>query len=141
MTKQAALEGGCLCGNLRYKPQASPIDAGYCHCRLCQRSSGAPVLAWATFPVESLAYEAGSPSVYRSSPHGQREFCGKCGTQIAYREIDCATTVDLNLATLDHPEALQPQYHIWTQSRISWFDTADALPRYEDAGPDRPSSE
>ena len=37
--------GACLCGSLRYAITAPPIDAGYCHCRLCQRSAGAPVLA------------------------------------------------------------------------------------------------
>ena len=136
MATKDVFSGGCLCGRLRYSADAPPVDAGYCHCRLCQRSSGAPVLAWASFPIGSFAYADSSPAIYRSSPHGQREFCARCGTQLAFRDLNRGTTVDVNIASLDEPEALEPEYHIWTQSRIRWFDTADDLPRHSDAGPD-----
>ena len=139
MTKPLETTGGCLCGALRYAVHGDPIDAGYCHCRVCQRSSGAPVLAWASFPTGAFAYTKGSPATYRSSPRAGREFCAACGTQIAFRE-DGATRVDLNIASLDQPDPFAPQYHIWTQSRIPWFETADDLPRYPDAGPDGESS-
>ena len=74
-----------MCGRLRYAAR-DPIDAGYCHCRMCQRSSGAPVLAWVSFPVAAFAWEAGAPSVYQSSDRGQREFCPSCGTQLVFRD-------------------------------------------------------
>ena len=38
--------------------------------------------------------------------------------------------LDVTLISLDDPEAVRPSYHIWTASRIAWFDTADDLPRY-----------
>jgi hypothetical protein len=126
--------GGCLCGALRYGAQVEPVDVGYCHCRLCQRSSGAPVLAWASFPVDSFAYTDGSPASYRSSSRASREFCASCGTQILFRE-DGRARVDLSVASLDQPEAVSPRYHIWTASQLAWFDTVDALPRYPDDGP------
>jgi hypothetical protein len=130
------LEGGCLCGAMRYRIAAAPIDAGYCHCRMCQRSSGAPVLPWLTVAVADFAYTAGTPKIYRSSSHSHREFCGTCGTQIAFRRTQGATTVDVTLASLSEPGLVPPQYHIWRQSRIPWFETTDALPRHDDAGPD-----
>ena len=89
----------------------------------------------ASFPEKAFVYTLGSPASYRSSPGAVREFCPKCGTQIAFRE-DGAGTVDFNVASLDRPAALSPQYHIWTESRIPWFETADALPRHRDEGPD-----
>jgi hypothetical protein len=135
MERTAERTGGCLCGALRYAARGEPIDAGYCHCRICQRSSGAPVLAWATFPEDAFAYTRGAPATYRSSERAGREFCASCGTQIAFRE-DGATRVDLNLGSLDDPASLPPEYHIWTESRITWFETRDELPRYPDAGPD-----
>ena len=135
MASRDEIRGGCLCENLRYVSEVLPNETGYCHCRLCQRSTGAPVLAWATFPVAAFAYEKGTPKIYRSSSHGQREFCDLCGTQIAYRESVGATTVDINVATLDAPEAHPPESHVWTGSRIAWFETADELPRFEDEGP------
>jgi hypothetical protein len=137
MSATEAFSGGCMCGSLRYAAR-DRIDAGYCHCRMCQRSSGAPVLAWVSFPAQAFAYESGSPAVYRSSDHGQREFCPSCGTQVAFRDTLRKTNVDVNIGSLDHPDAVEPQYHIWIGSRVAWFDTADDLPRYPDDGPDAP---
>ena len=132
-----ALEGGCLCGAVQYRIGVAPLDAGYCHCRLCQRSSGAPALAWLTAQIHGFSYTKGRPAVFPSSPHSQREFCSACGTQIAFRRSDSPTTVDVTLASLHDPSLIAPQYHIWRNSKIAWFETADSLPRHQDAGPDR----
>jgi hypothetical protein len=130
------LHGGCLCEAIRYSAQAPPLDVGYCHCRSCQRVSGAPVLVWVTVPVASFRYEGRSPAIYPSSAHGQREFCPQCGSQLAFREGPQAASLDLNVGGLDDPGAVAPDRHIWTANRIAWFDTADPLPRHEDGGPE-----
>ena len=124
-------EGGCLCGALRYRVDAEPLDTGYCHCTMCQRSTGAPVLAWASIPVESFAYTRGQPAIYRSSSWGQREFCASCGAQICYRDTEGAKTVEINVGGLDEPASYPPKHHIFTGDRIPWFETADDLPQYE----------
>jgi hypothetical protein len=129
--------GGCLCGSLQYQIDKQPIDAGYCHCRICQRSAGAPVLPWATFSISAFTYTRGKPSIYLSSEVHQREFCGNCGTQIVFRKIEHPNTIDVTIASLDDPEILAPEYHIWTQSQISWFEISDRLPHYRDASIDR----
>jgi hypothetical protein len=139
MADAQIFEGGCLCGGLRYRA-SEPIDAGYCHCRLCQRSSGAPVLAWASFSAAAFSYTAGDPRTYSSSPTGRRDFCASCGTQIAFRSSQTPDRIDLNIATLDDPTAIEPEYHIWVGSRIPWLEISDDLPRYADEGPDTPSS-
>jgi hypothetical protein len=122
--------GGCLCGAIRYGSLARPVDAGYCHCRMCQRLSGSTVLPWASFATGAFSYTRGSPRIYRSSAHGQREFCADCGSQIAFRTVDDDATVEVNIGTMDDPTSVTPRYHIWCNSRVSWFDTADALPRH-----------
>lgn len=134
--KTRRLLGKCLCGRVRYRVVLPPIDAGFCHCRLCQRSAGAPVLAWATFPGAAFRYTRGEPRVHRSSRQAARDFCGDCGTQLCFRR-DRSEQVDVTLATLDDPRRIAPEYHIWTASRVSWFETADRLPRHRDGGPDR----
>lgn len=131
------LEGGCLCGAIRYRIHGSRIDAGYCHCRICQQSAGAPVLAWVTVPVAAFSYIQGQPAVYRSSEHAQREFCDRCGTQLVFRRVQATRTVDITIASLDDPSLIAPEFHIWRMSRIAWFETHDSLPRFDDAGPDR----
>lgn len=122
-----------MCGALRYELRAAPIDTGYCHCSMCRRSTGAPVLAWASVPVAGFAYVQGTPAVYRSSSWGQREFCTRCGTQICYRQSEGARTVDVNTGSLDDPAACPPGMHIYFADRVPWFDTSDRLPRHPGA--------
>ena len=126
----AILKGGCLCGALRYEASEPPVDTGYCHCTICRRSTGAPVLAWASVPVKSFAYVQGTPALYHSSSWGHREFCARCGTQICYRQTKDARNVDLNTGSLDDPGLCPPAMHIYYADRIAWFDTADTLPRH-----------
>ncbi len=128
-------EGGCLCGALRFRAEVRPIDTGYCHCTLCRRSTGAPVLAWASFPVDAFAYTTGRAARYDSSSWGHREFCNRCGTQIAFRETDGATTIEVNVGCMDDTSAFPPEYHIYVNDRISWFDTVDDLPRHAGSKP------
>lgn len=134
-TKQTHLTGGCLCRALRYEVNSAPTWTGYCHCTLCQRSTGAPVLAFASVPVGSFNLVNGEPARYPSSNHGERWFCATCGTQIAYCEIDDPDEVDLNVGSLDDPNSVPPQCHIFESSRIVWFNTDDDLPRFAESEP------
>jgi hypothetical protein len=128
-------EGGCLCGALRFVAEVRPVATGYCHCTLCRRSTGAPVLGWASFPVEKFSYSKGRATRYASSDWGHREFCNLCGTQICYRQTDGATTVDVNVGCMDDPSEFPPKHHIYAKDRISWFETADDLPRHAESAP------
>jgi hypothetical protein len=123
--------GECCCGALRYVSNLPPLECGYCHCVICQKTSAAPALVFASFPIHEFRYTRGTPAIYHSSEHGNREFCSLCGTQIAFREADDAETVDVNVGSLDDPLMVSPEYHIWCQSRVSWFETADSLPEYQ----------
>ena len=129
------LEGGCLCGQLRYRVSLAPIDSGYCHCRMCQKSSGAPLQAMAEIPVAGFAFIEGESKAYCSSPGAVRHFCPHCGSQLTFRMAEDPTYVSINTPTLDRPEALPPRMHIWRESRIPWFEVKDDLPRYDRDGP------
>ena len=101
------LTGGCLCGEVRYRITAAPVEALYCHCRMCQRAHGAPVIAWLTVPLDAFAVTKGDPVAYRSSAKAFRHFCGSCGTPLTWREADNPRLVDISIASLDNPEALR----------------------------------
>lgn len=123
------LSGGCLCGDIRYRIDAVPVEALYCHCQICRRAHGAPVVAWLNVSLAGFAVTAGSPAVYRSSPAVSRQFCGRCGTPLTWQSLDNPLSIDVSIATLDDPATIGPSLHIWTESRIAWFETADQLPR------------
>jgi hypothetical protein len=123
-------DGGCLCGAIRYRLTALPRSSTYCHCRMCQRSAGAPVLPWVTVLLDQFKYTSGKVQIYRSSQKAQREFCPDCGTQLVFREHG-ADSLDITTASLDNPSHFPPKSHIWRESRIPWFETADDLPRHD----------
>ena len=127
--------GGCACGALRFDSIADPVDGGYCHCRLCQKTNGAPVLAWASFPIAAFRYTQGVPARFASSPTGLREFCAACGTPLAFRMAVNPATVNVYVGALDDPNACPPRQHVWCDSAISWFTVEDRLPRYAQAAP------
>lgn len=130
------LAGGCLCQHIRYTIESPFIDAGFCHCRLCQSASGAPTTAWVTLPYSGFHYLNGTVNIFSSSPNYQREFCPHCGTQIAFRAQYQPKTIDVTLMSLDDSSQIKPEYHIWCESQVPWLSIHDHLPRYDDAGPD-----
>jgi hypothetical protein len=135
----ATHEGGCLCGRVRFRVTAGPLDSGYCHCRMCQRNTGAPTVAWVTFPATSFSWIGAEAGTYVSSPRVQRQFCATCGSYLVFRNADFPTEISVNTASFDDPSAFPPQKHIFAETRISWFHTRDELPMYAGYSPTGPA--
>ncbi|HSD73979.1 MAG TPA: GFA family protein [Steroidobacteraceae bacterium] len=124
-------EGGCLCGAVRYRATVAPVRCVICHCEYCRKHSGAPCLSFVHFPVGAFVWLTREPSKYRSSRYAERGFCPDCGSTLSMHEAVLGDRVQVTLGSLDHPERVRPQDHVWVQSRISWFEVADDLPRFE----------
>ena len=56
-----------------------------------------------------------------------RGFCPSCGTSLSYQRDDLRDEIDITAATLDDPEAVKPQDHIWWKSHVSWVVPGDGL--------------
>ena len=130
MVEGGWVEGGCLCGAVRYRVEGPPLHAGYCHCRMCQRAAGAPVVAWGAWPAGRFAWLQGKPGRFASSAKGERSFCPSCGTSLTSVDPGDRRLVEVTLASLDDPAAFPPEEHIWTASRIRWLELGDELPRH-----------
>lgn len=139
MSEQVIFEGGCLCGAVRYRATAAPLRGMICHCRLCRRHSGAPALAFVHFPADVFEWLGSPPGWYRSSPHAERSFCHACGSTLGMREEVLADRVQVCVGSLDDPSGVHIDDHVWTRSRLSWFDTADSLPRFAQSSTAVPS--
>ena len=124
-------EGGCLCGAVRYRAEGEPKHSIYCHCRLCQKSAGAPLVAWLTVKRSTFALIGSAPSWYDSTAGARRGFCATCGTALFFEEKGPADWIGITVASLDHPEWVAPRRHIWTGSQMPWLKLADDLPRRE----------
>lgn len=127
-------DGGCLCGKVRFRVTAPPLDSGYCHCRMCQQNSGAPVVAWVIFPAASFSWISGEPGTYVSSDHARRNFCARCGSYLVFTSTRFPTEVSVNTASFDDPNVFPPRKHIFVESRISWFQATDNLPQHQGYG-------
>ena len=123
------MEGGCLCGAIRYRAEGTPYDETVCHCTMCRRASGAPMVAWFTVPVGALRW-VGAPARYRSSAGAMRSFCATCGSALAFQRDELPGEVDLATATLDDPARVPPRDHTRTSTQLPWVILADGLPRF-----------
>lgn len=124
------MKGGCHCGAIRYEVSAAPFDADYCHCRDCQKTTGAPVAAWMDFQKEQVRWLDIEPSEYKSSKNIRRGFCPQCGSTLSYRSTRFPDCFTLSIASLDEPELVKPNYHIHTGSQVSWLTIDDDCKRY-----------
>jgi hypothetical protein len=130
MSPADAFEGGCLCGAVRYRATTPPVRGVICHCPMCRRHSGAPVLAFVHFPARDFTWLLGAPARYRSSEFAERGFCAKCGSTLSMHEEVLADRVQIAVGSLDDPARVRIDDHVWTKDRIPWFDVADNLPRF-----------
>jgi hypothetical protein len=78
--------GGCLCGAIRYETVGDPVFTLRCHCRDCQRQSGAAHVPAARVPSAGFRILQGTPKRYVTKADSGNEivrvFCGDCGTPL-----------------------------------------------------------
>ncbi|MBM3601986.1 MAG: GFA family protein [Alphaproteobacteria bacterium] len=132
-----AFEGGCLCGAIRYRATGEPSVVCHCHCTMCRRAGGAPVVSWATFAMSDFTILKGEPRRYASSARATRQFCPRCGAQLTFQYNDRAKDeIDITLATFDAPASLPVREHVWASTRLPWVHVDEGLPiRPEPAEP------
>ena len=125
------VEGGCLCGGIRYAAHGAPTVSMICHCNSCCRAAGSPVVAWLTFPRSQFSFARGVPSEFQSTASVTRTFCATCGTSLTYVHAERPTEIDVTTSSLDHPEAFPPTYHAWVSDDAGWLRFGDGLPAYQ----------
>ncbi len=123
--------GGCLCGNIRYEITEPELGSMFCQCRMCQKFTGAPIVAGTTFNTEAVHITKGKPKYYKSSVIAERGFCPNCGTGLFYRGVLGMWTKWLMVftASFDKPENFAPTYHLGIESAMPWLTVQDDLPR------------
>lgn len=117
------MEGGCLCGNIRFRVTGRPERPHSCSCRMCQRHTGSLTAVWVEVPRDRVEWcgPGGAPAVWRSSARSSRAFCPVCGSSIG--AIDDAPVVALLTGVFDRPglQALRPVAHSHRVGRPGWW--------------------
>jgi hypothetical protein len=122
------LKGHCLCGAIRYEAHGEVTNGIVCHCTMCRRAAGSPMVGWFTVPRGGFRLLAGKPATYRSSAGARRTFCGVCGTPLAFESTRFPDETDITTCSLDDPEQVPPVDHTRASTRLSWVKLADGLP-------------
>lgn len=124
-------DGRCHCGAIHYTMPLAVHHHSLCHCRDCQRHSGAPLVGWALVDADALSV-TGTPAVYASSEHGRRHFCSACGTGLFYtNDAVFPGMIDVQSTTLDDPSLLPPQIQIQTAERQSYMEDLNTVPAFD----------
>jgi len=121
-------EGGCQCGQVRWRAAAPPINVRLCHCRNCQRATGGPNFARALFNDPDVQ-RTGETTRWASSARLHRLSCARCGTPV-FAEPQDGPWIAVALTTLDDPVALSPGSHIWVSAKLPWVVIEDGLPQF-----------
>jgi hypothetical protein len=135
------LEGGCDCRHVRYRMESAPLVVHCCHCRWCQRESGASFALNAMIEADRVTLTAGEPQLVdtpSASGKGQKIYrCPKCHVCVWSNYAGGGAAVRfVRVGTLDNPDALPPDLHIFTASKQPWVvlpPGARAFAEYYDA--------
>lgn len=129
------IEGGCLCGEVRYAIDGAITDVSHCHCSMCRKMHGAAFATYGTVRREQLLWSNGEQQVatYSSSGNLDRMFCNRCGSTLMCRSNDEPDVDYIALGTVDGDPGCRPAYHIWVGSKAPWYEITDDLPRFEES--------
>ncbi len=133
----ARLRGRCACGNIQYALTESPLIVHACHCLDCQRLTGSAFVinVW----IERKFVEVGpaTPRSFRltggtGKPHDVF-FCETCGTYVWSRyQLAPGDALFVRAGTLETPEAVRPDVHIFTRSKVPWLRLPDGVRAFRD---------
>ncbi len=126
-TPLPAVEGGCLCGRVRYRAVPENRNGYYCHCRMCQLAFGNTRAAYCNLRKSEVQWLAEAPAYYASSKIARRGFCAHCGTPLSFEYLD-SPRMDLSVGSLDEPSVFKPSEHFAAESRIAAWHVPDGLP-------------
>ena len=113
--------GGCQCGAIRYRANNLRDNSHVCHCRMCQKSAGNFFSAFVGVPLTDFSWTRGQPSVFSSSEHVDRGFCGACGTPLFFRH-DKSSYISMTIGSFDHPENIPLKFQLGMEARLPQMD-------------------
>jgi hypothetical protein len=120
-----SLDGGCACRAIRYRMTSRPMFVHCCHCRWCQRESGSAFALNAMIEADRVVLLSGVPDVIMTptnSGKGQKVVrCPNCRIALWSHYSGAGDAISfVKVGTLDVPDRLPPDIHIFTASKQPW---------------------
>jgi hypothetical protein len=140
MTSKETFDGGCTCRQVRYRMTSRPLFVHCCHCRWCQRETGSAFVLNAMIEAERVELLSGQPEMVLTpseSGKGQKIWrCPNCRIALWSNYPGAGDAVRfVRVGTLDNPDAMPPDIHIFTSSKQPWVvlpEGARVVPEFYD---------
>jgi hypothetical protein len=127
-------EGGCACGEVRYRLAAEPLIVHCCHCLNCQRQTGSAFVVNLMIEADRVELLSGRPEeVPVPRDDGSEQVIRRCPTcQVAVFSIySRPELLFVRAGTLDEPTGVTPDVHIFTRSKVDWVQLPEATPAFD----------
>jgi hypothetical protein len=126
-------EGGCACGEVRYRLTSDPLFTHCCHCLNCQRQTGSAFVINLLIEADRVELLAGDPqpiAVPRSGRKKQKIWrCSNCQVAV-FSQYTRRRVHFVRAGTLDDPAAVAPDVHIYTRSKLPWVVLPESVPAF-----------
>ncbi len=127
------MDGGCLCGDVRYRVRAKPMFVHCCHCRDCQRLSGSAYAINAMVEATNVDLLQGkTETINVPTPSGMGQLvvrCQNCKSAVwSHYGLAKEKICFIRTGTLDNPDQVEPDIHIFTRSKLPWVKLPDDKP-------------
>lgn len=129
----ARIEGGCLCGSVRYSADAEPKFVGVCHCADCQHFTGSAFATVIGVPSSALKITGALKTYSKRGDSGKpihRRFCPECGSGLMDEAEALPGIAMVNAGTLDDHSWVTPQSEIYCASAQSWVQLGGDHPHF-----------
>jgi hypothetical protein len=125
------IPGSCLCGAVQFEIVPPVRFCVHCHCSLCRRAHGAPLVTWTGVDTDRLRITGGQESLthFASTPGALRSFCAVCGSTLFFESERWPGEVHVAVANLNAPLDMKPEAHVFYSDHAEWFDLSADLPR------------
>jgi hypothetical protein len=131
------MKGGCACGVVRYRMLSEPMFVHCCHCRWCQRETGSAFVINALIEADRVVLLADEPEVVLTpSESGRGQKIARCPTCRVALWSNYSGMGDrirfVRVGTLDEPDRLAPDIHIYTASKQPWVVLPEGVPAVDE---------
>jgi len=125
--------GSCLCGKVKFRFDGQILFFNHCHCSMCRKVHGAAFGSFLHVKADSFEWLSGVDDIktYKVPNQDSRNFCDCCASYVPVIELE-ENNVIIPAGLLDTDITVKPMAHIFTDSKASWYDIHDDVPKFNE---------